>query len=103
METPDAHRLISAYTHYGLELPKQLIAPPLHDIEIDLWRAFRELSTDRPRGEMPGPIPWSSIDRYWNRSGLLDRDSFFLVMREMDEAYLSHQYEAAEKAAKKVR
>lgn len=57
------------------------------------WRAFADLSTDRPVGMGVRPIPWSCIDRYARRYGIDDLDDFeaFLsLMRAMDAVHLDH-------------
>jgi len=54
-------------------------------------RAFWELSSCRAFGMSIGPIPWTAVVEYAERKGL---DStmilvFEVVMRELDEAYLT--------------
>jgi hypothetical protein len=55
-------------------------------------RAFSELSSERYFGQAIGPIPWSKIVFYGERRGLDDSMMrvFETVIRELDEAYLSH-------------
>jgi hypothetical protein len=65
-----------------------------------VWDAFRELCSDRPVSGMGSvsAIPFSAIDRYAARVGLLDIDAFsrFLILiRRMDAAYLDHIKKAA--------
>jgi hypothetical protein len=55
------------------------------------WTAFWELSCDRQLGMAPGPIPFTSIDRYAGRYGIRqidDFEGFRHVMRAMDGVYL---------------
>ncbi|MGC2853957.1 hypothetical protein ACM64Y_00645 [Novispirillum sp. DQ9] len=58
-----------------------------------IWRAWRRLSDERPRIGMegvPGPIAWSSVDRWAQRNGINgDRFDFLDRMIEaMDRVYL---------------
>jgi len=55
------------------------------------YRAFQELSTDRPPSFSGiSPIPWSSIDRYARRHGIEDEDFDVLVrmIRAADAALM---------------
>ena len=56
------------------------------------WEAFARLSTDRPVGLGGGAIPWSSIDRYASRHGIVgdDFNRFCALIRAMDAVYLTH-------------
>jgi len=62
-------------------------------------QAFWELCSCRTFGMSIGPIPWTAIIEYGERKGL---DStmilvFEVVMRELDEVYLSDLREQQEK------
>jgi hypothetical protein len=59
------------------------------------WDAFAALSTDRPMGMAHGPIPWTSIDRYAARYGIIkdDFDRLAALIRSMDKAFLSYKKE----------
>lgn len=63
--------------------------------------AFRELSTDRPAGFERGAIPWSAINDYAMRYGLVgdDFDRLVRVIRAMDAAWLAYMKEQAEKSS----
>lgn len=77
-----------------------MFPPDLIDGVGDFLTAFWELSTDRPSGFGPGPIPFTSIDAYARRHGIDDPDEFALfsdLIREMDRAYLDKQREKTEK------
>jgi len=63
---------------------------PFHQLGFE-WSAFANLSTDRPVAFDRGQIPWSSIDAYAARYGLVfdDFDRFVRLVRAMDAAYLA--------------
>lgn len=57
------------------------------------WRAFSALSSDRPLGALGGcgPIPWSCIERYADRHGIVGSDAldrFEALIRAQDRVYL---------------
>ncbi|HEV7416044.1 MAG TPA: hypothetical protein VGN98_07790 [Tianweitania sediminis] len=55
------------------------------------WRAFWELTTDRPVGMGVGSIPFSAIDRYATRFGIDEAEHFerfAALIRRMDGVYL---------------
>lgn len=55
-----------------------------------VWQAFFDLSTDRQIGQVMGPIPWASIDRYAARYSIHGNDEFeqFAAMiRTLDLSY----------------
>jgi hypothetical protein len=56
------------------------------------WLAFGELKTDRQIGMDLGPIPWSSIDRYASRYGVVgdDFDRLCSLIRAMDHTFLAY-------------
>ena len=71
-------------------MPDKLIPTDLHDIEITLWEAFWRLSTERQSGMSVGPIPWSAVDRYYQRCIRMDFESFYAIMSAMDREYITH-------------
>ena len=65
--------------------------------------AFYALSTDRPYhsaglGAMPGPIPWSVIDRYAERYGIEDFEEFEILIRGADNGWLEWHSERMKNA-----
>lgn len=56
-----------------------------------------ELSTCRAIGMAMGPIPWTAVERYADREGLVgdDYEQFVVLVRMMDVAYLEYQAEQA--------
>ena len=84
-------------------LPAALIAQP--DIPEHLsffWDAFWALNGDRPLGfSLPGPIPWTAIDRFAERSEVTDRDQFgrlVRLIRAMDGEWRAYMVEQLKKA-----
>lgn len=61
---------------------------------LDLyWGAFAELSSVRATGFAQGAIPWTAMDAYARRYGILDADDFALFtfyLRAMDAEWLDH-------------
>lgn len=97
----DAERIIAAVGNGPLPpLPFLENRPELAAHLAFEWRAFLELSTDRPVGfSGAGPIPWVAIDRYAVRYGVHDPDDFeaFLTrIRALDAAWLARQAEMQE-------
>lgn len=77
-----------------------MFPPELVDGAGEFLSAFWELSTDRPSGFGPGPIPFTSIDAYARRHMIDDPDEFAFftdLIREMDRAYLDKIRANAEK------
>lgn len=60
----------------GHPIPKEAIPPDLAEECVFAYVAFRELVTDRPVGFGIGSIPWTAIDAYARRYGVLDIDEF---------------------------
>ena len=60
-----------------------------------VYQAFEELSSDRAVGMVIGPLPWSSVDRFCERHGIIGdfRDEFEQLLRAMDTAYLKYERE----------
>ncbi len=60
------------------------------------WHAFWALSTDRPAGLAPAAIPWSSIDRYATRFGIVgdEFERFVTMIRAIDTAILGYKKES---------
>ena len=94
MEYEDKGFVIEASQLRGLPLPEWAEHEPelLHGDAFYL-SAFSELSTCRPFGMSPGPIPWRDIVTFGEYHGL-DRgllDFFVRVIRRMDIEYLQWQ------------
>lgn len=93
----DVHTLISAYEHYGQELPEALQEPELHDVEYFYWNAFWLLHTERQVGMELWYIPHSKITEYHSKEGVSeDRAVFVDIIRTMDSIYMSKTKERGE-------
>ncbi len=59
------------------------------------YRAFGDLASDQPaRDSALGAIPWTAVDAYCRRYGIVDLDEFeraVALIRAMEEAELSHR------------
>ncbi|WP_093086421.1 phage tail assembly chaperone [Sphingobium sp. AP50] len=64
--------------------------PDLSDYEFGFYRAFGDLSTERPIGMAAGPIPRSAIVAYADEAEMDWTDSAILlrVIRAVDTAYM---------------
>lgn len=90
LDNRDASAIIAGYEFHGVEIPEELIAPELQDIEQGLWGAFSDLSTERYQR----PIPWSAIVAHHAHNPLgLDLEEFIDIITAMDGAYLTHERE----------
>lgn len=85
--------MIRAYTFYGIDIPPNLVPPPLDDIELAIWRDFSELSTERPAGLEKASIPWSAIVNYHAANAYMPFDDFHRIIRALDAVYMSHKPE----------
>ncbi len=77
--------------------------PTLPDHLQFTWRAYWALSSDRHIGMAEGPIPWSAMDRYAIRYGIVnmdDFDFFTLLLKAMDTVYLEIRAKQMNKKAK---
>lgn len=81
INNPDGGRLIAAYRHHGVEIPKGLEQPELKDVEHYYWQAFCDLSGDRQDG---GSIPWTAIRRYWEVDGFGDFPALKKIIGVLD-------------------
>lgn len=85
-----------------IPLPEKIANAPviLKGLE-GYYIAFWELSTDRQQGMGCGPIPWSSIDRWCDREGLVGEDYDYLLdmIRAMDRTFLAYQKERSDEDA----
>ncbi len=78
----------------------------MHEHLVFYWRAFNELSSDRPLGSSggAGSIPWTAIDRYATRHGIGDPDAFdrfMSLIRAMDRVYLDYAADQAKEGERK--
>lgn len=80
----------------GQEPPEFIANAPqlLPGLEL-YFEAFQELSTCRPYiglEGMPGPIPWTAIDRYGLAHGFEEEGLDYLVsmVRALDDEFLTH-------------
>jgi hypothetical protein len=75
-----------------MPLPNIMKNKPSLAIGLDfMYKAFRELSTDRDIGMAEGPIPWSSMNAYATRHDIVDFDYFVLLMQLVDVEYLGER------------
>lgn len=72
-----ASTIVQAATDAGDEIPEDAIPPELPDEARFAYFAFNELATDRQVGMgRVGLIPFSALDRYADRYGIVDMDEF---------------------------
>jgi hypothetical protein len=55
-----------------------------------VWRAFWELSNDRPIGMALGGITYQAISVWADRHDVRDFDRFHTLIRRMDAVWLEH-------------
>lgn len=76
----------------GRALPPGYVdRPELPEEFVFYWQAFWDLGTDRPTGMAEGRIPFSAIDRFADRYGIVDLDEFEhfkAIISEIDGEYL---------------
>ena len=84
-------------------LPKALQSrPELEEHLLFVWSAFQTVSTDRPVGLGLAPIPFSAIDRFARRYGIVDIDEFDRLHRligQLDRALLDDEKADQEREA----
>lgn len=77
----------------GRPLPEKFTKrPPIVEGMEFYLRAYNNLSTTRPPGwSGPSPIPWDCIVQYGTHYGLEPDvlEDFIVILREMDEGYLT--------------
>jgi hypothetical protein len=77
----------------GLKAPALDNRPDLESHVVWVWNAFQQLNSCRQFGMAVGPIPWTAVNEYAMRHGIVDMDDFeefrFLIVA-MDETFLSH-------------
>ena len=96
-----SQKIADEATKRGLPVPESCLPPDLEPHLEEYVDHFWTLSTDRYLGfGAMGPIPWRAIDKYAERTGLLDDevayDDFVAAISAMDEEYLTVQREQAE-------
>lgn len=87
LNNPNAFEVIAAYEKFKQDIPEELIAPVLHDVEISIWNVFLEMSSGRQSGS---PICGLLIRKYAEVMGI-DSSTFHQVIKLMDDAYLAHK------------
>ena len=88
-----------------MPLPDKIKNKPLLRVGLDFyWRAFWELSTDRHIGMAEGPIPWTAMNHWALRNGVVGEefDRFVLLIKAMDVAYLETRNTAQKKRMDKA-
>ena len=75
----------------GQSLPRPETPGDAHPIEHWIMRAYSDLSTCRPIGMGVGPIPWTAVDTYCERKGLVGdaRLVFEVCIRALDHHELA--------------
>ena len=85
-------------------IPKAIQDAP--DLRLGLefvYKSFWELSTARPVGWGPGPIPWTVIRDFadFHQLDQEDFEEFVFLIRAMDQAFLAYHSEQAKKEKSK--
>ena len=89
---PYEKNIIEQARKMNMPLPPKIANKPILAIGLDfMYKAFRELSTDRDIGMAEGPIRWSSMDSYAARHGIVDFDYVVLLMQLVDVEYLTER------------
>ena len=73
--------------------PRALLnRPAIKRHHLLIWDAFHALSGDRQIGMMVGPIPFSAIDRYAARLGIVGEEfeRFHALLTAMDAVHQKH-------------
>lgn len=67
------------------------------------FNALNDLGTERQMGMQAGPIPWSKIRDYAEFLGVSEGNlrPFIYVVRELDNAWLKHMADQAERENKR--
>jgi len=105
----NARKIIDAAREKGTPVPKSIIEAPIPEDEyqIRVFSAFERLSTCRQvvMGAV-GPIPWSAIDHYAQRMGIVDDEiayeDFVAIVQELDETFLAKRGKEIEQERKKA-
>lgn len=88
---PQAKTIAAAARARKHPIPEDAIPPPIPAECGFAYAAFQELSTTRQMGFGLGPIPWTAINDYAWRYGIVATDHFdhlVTFVRAMDEAWL---------------
>lgn len=84
-------RLLPALIDSGKDLEDRPFWRDMPDMPPELewvYKAYAELAGSR---HTPGgPVPFEAADRYADRHGIDDFDSFWALIRAMDRAYQEH-------------
>lgn len=86
----DADTIARAALQSGHAIPERIAnAPKLLPGNLLFFMAFSDLDTERAPGHlMPGPIPWSAVERYARLRGIRDRRYFHEVIRRVDDWHM---------------
>jgi hypothetical protein len=85
-----------------MPLPDFIKNKPVLPPGLDFYmHAFQDVSTDRAIGMAEGPIPWSAVDRWAARHGVVGEefDRLVIILRLMDEAYITYRSKEHKKQA----
>jgi len=89
----------------GVPIPANAIAPEVPAHLIGYIGIFWKLHTCRAIGFSAGPIPWTAIDKYAERHGMLDDETLYddliYIIMAMDQSWLS-QVKAEESKKEKA-
>ena len=100
----NALKIYNAAVEAGFPPPDSTVPPECPEHLLNYLQIFWTLSSCRSLGGMGGcgPIPWTAIDQYAERTGMADDELLYedlvYFMTMMDQAYMDTMAKAAEKA-----
>lgn len=81
-------------------IPEKILNAPQLEFGLEwYYEAFGKLTTCRSIGMGVGPIPWLAVNEFGKRYGLdlEEQEDLEFLISSMDDAYLKHAAEKAEK------
>jgi len=100
---PTEEKIIRQAYKMNMPLPDKIKNKPQLTLGLSfMYKAFRELSTDRKIGMAEGPITWSSMNSYAKRHNILDFDYFVLLMQMVDIKYMEERNKKSGKTKGKI-
>jgi hypothetical protein len=90
-----AGKIATAAQEAGDPVPDECIPPDILPECLFAYRAFGDLASDRSAHDTAlGAIPWTAIDAYCRRYGIIDPDEFertIALIRAMEEAEIKYR------------